>query len=562
MIDNIITRISTIDFNILLFLGFILFLGALGGRLLQKIKFPQVVGYIIIGIILGQTGIRLIGDNLLDKMHPVSNFALGIIGFMIGSELKGKTIKKYGKQFSVILVLESLSAFFIVGVFVTLAAYLLFGDIKIAVSLGILLGSISSATAPAATTDVLWENKTKGPLTTMVLGLVAMDDGVALLLFAIASSIASVLLGTGKAGASNAGMEILNLLYETGGALVLGSLSGFGLSKLIRSFLDDDRILVFSLSSLLLLIGISQVLGLNMILATMSMGFFISNFAPRKSLDTFKLIQKFSPPIYILFFVLVGAELNISNVTLISLTITIVYLVGRVSGKLIGAFLGAKISKAPAAVKKYLGFCLMSQAGVAIGLSIVAEKTFSGSVGDLIILIITTTTFVVQLAGPPLVKMAVTKSGEAGLNKTEDDLLMAITAADLNKSEPLTFRTGTRLTEALYAFSENDNHYYAVLDDNEKVAGLVSLDNIKSLLMNESLSEFLVVLDIMEPVIRTCNSDVPAIAVRDEMTKYKLPCVPVTDGEGKFVSLVEKNTIENYISYKLLEMNNTLESLE
>ncbi len=562
MLNNILERISSIDFNILLFLGFILFLGALGGRLLQKIRFPQVVGYIIIGIILGQTGIQLIGKNLINEMHPISNFALGIIGFMIGSELKVKTIKKYGKQFPVILIFESLSAFFIVSFFVTLAGYFLFRDFGKALSIGLLLGSISSATAPAATTDVLWEAKTKGPLTTMVLGLVAMDDGVALLLFAIASTVASAILGSGSENSAGAGMQILILLYETGGALVLGSLSGFGLSKLIRSFMDDDRILVFSLSSLLLLIGISQVLGLNVILATMSMGFFISNFAPRKSLDTFKLMQKFSPPIYILFFVLVGAELNISNITVLSLIITGVYLVGRVSGKFLGAFLGAKISKAPLTVKKYLGLCLMSQAGVAIGLSILAEKTFSGSIGELIILIITTTTFVVQLAGPPLVKLAAVKSGEAGLNRTENDFLQAITAKELSDEKPLTFEIGTRLKDVLPAFSQRDNNFYAVLDKDSEITGLVSLNNIKTLLINESLSEFLLVHDIMEPVIRTCKADTPAITVRETMTKYKVHCIPLVDDSGKFVNIVEEKTIDNYLSRKILELNKTLESLE
>ena len=168
-------------FNVILLLGIVLSLGTLGGRLFQFLKIPQVVGYIVIGILLGQSGLKLIGPDSIDNLRYFSSFALAIIGFMIGGELKISVLKKYGKQFTWILIFEALTAFIVVSCFVSLAAWFLFHDLRLAVSLGLLLGAISSATAPAATTDVLWENKTKGPLTSTVLGLVAMDDGVALL---------------------------------------------------------------------------------------------------------------------------------------------------------------------------------------------------------------------------------------------------------------------------------------------------------------------------------------------------------------------------------------------
>ncbi|MBN2439951.1 MAG: cation:proton antiporter [Spirochaetales bacterium] len=557
--NTIINRIPIIDFNILLFLGAILFLGSIGGRLFQKIKFPQVVGYIVIGIIIGQTGIHIITKDLINTMHPISSFALGIIGFMIGSELKIKVIRKYGIQFSIILLLESLTAFVFVSILVFIIGIFLFKDIKTALATALLLGSIASATAPAATTDVLWENKTKGPLTTMVLGLVAMDDGVALLLFSICSSIAAALIGKGTV---DAGSGILLLVYEIVGALLLGSFIGSSLSKIIKGFVDEDKILVFSLSSLLLLIGISQVLNINMLLATMSMGFFISNFAPRKSKDTFHLIQKFSPPIYILFFVLVGAELNVSHLTFLVIILAALYLAGRVFGKFLGAYLGSKLSKAPPTVRKYLGLCLMSQAGVAIGLAILSEKIFAGSIGDIIIIVITTTTFVVQLAGPPLVKLAAIKSGEAGLNVTEDDLLTSSTAADLVFKTFPAVESDTTIKEVLNIFSQNENHYYAVVDREKFVQGIITIENLKSLIMTESINEILVAHDIMEPVVRSCLRETPAVTVREELKKYKIPCMPIVDKDGHFIGMVEERSIDNYISGKIWELNKTLESLE
>ena len=559
MIHNIIDSISVIDFNILLFLGIIILLGSLGGRLFQKIKFPQVVGYIIIGILIGQTGIHIITKDLIGTMHPVNTFALGIIGFMIGSELKVSVIRKYGKQFSIILLFESLSAFLVVSALVTAIAFLILRDFKTAISIGLLLGAISSATAPAATTDVLWENKTKGPLTTIVFGLVAMDDGVALLLFAVASSIASVLLGN---GGTNIGGSIFSLVYEIFGALILGSVTGFALSKLIKGFVDEDRILVYSLSSLLLLIGLSQVLNLNVILATMTVGFFMSNFAPRKSIDTFKLIQKFSPPIYILFFVLVGAELNISNLSLLAAALAGTYLFGRIGGKYIGARLGAKLSRAPKTVRKFLGMCLLSQAGVAIGLAILAEKDFAGNIGDLIVIIITTTTFIVQLIGPILVKIAAVKSGEAGLNRTEEDLLQSSSAEDLMHKGLSSIKVDTKIKNILKEYSENDEDCYPVLDDENHVHGIITIDNVKALITVNALDDVLLAHDIMEPVVRSCKKDTPAITVKEELKKYNIPGLPVLDENDKYAGMIESRSVEKYLSHKIWEMDQKAASME
>ena len=306
------TEILAGHINIILLLGVVLSLGTLGGRFFQFLKIPQVVGYIVIGIILGQSGIKMINMDVVKDLKYFSSFALAIIGFLIGGELKIKVLKKYGKQFAWILFLEAFVAFLVVSILITIASWFLFHDIKLAVSLGLLLGAISSATAPAATTDVLWENKTRGPLTSTVLGLVAMDDGVALLLFAVATSVAGALTGNVTV---NLGISILKLVYEVGVAILLGSFMGWGLSKLIRGYIEEDKILVFSLGAILLIIGLTQLLELDMILCAMAMGFFMSNFSPKRSKVLFSLVEKFAPPIYVLFFVLVGAKLNIWAIT-------------------------------------------------------------------------------------------------------------------------------------------------------------------------------------------------------------------------------------------------------
>ena len=181
--------------QLVLLLGIILFIGAIGGWLFQKLKIPQVVGYIVMGILIGSSGFHILEPNVISALDPISTVALSLIGFLIGGELKLNVIKKYGKQFISILLFEAITPALVVGGIVTLVVWLFTKDIAHAVSLGLILGAICSATAPAATTDVLAEYRTRGPLTTTVYGIVAMDDAVALILYTIASTIVTPLIG-------------------------------------------------------------------------------------------------------------------------------------------------------------------------------------------------------------------------------------------------------------------------------------------------------------------------------------------------------------------------------
>jgi len=551
------TDILTGHFNIILLLGLVLSLGTLGGRLFQFLKIPQVVGYIAIGILIGQSGLRLIDVNIVGELKYFSSFALAVIGFLIGGELKIKVLKKYGKQFAWILFLEAFMAFLVVSIIISIAAWFFFKDLNLAISLGLLLGAVSSATAPAATTDVLWENKTRGPLTSTVLGLVAMDDGVALLLFAVATSIAGVL--TGNADIS-LGMSLLSLVYEVGVAILLGSFMGWGLSKLIRGYIDEDKILVFSIGALLLIIGLTQMLELDMILCAMSMGFFMSNFSPKRSKVLFKLVEKFAPPIYVLFFVLVGAKLNIWNVTGLVAVLALLFLIGRTSGKFLGATLGARISHAPESVRKYLPFCLLSQAGVAVGLSIVAGETFQGPMGNIIVMVVTTSTFVVQILGPPAVKYAVQKAGEVGLNITEEDLLRQSRASDMMHPVP-SIRENQSITDVLAHFSKYDNLIYPVVTREDSLIGVITIDNLKDTFMASELSGLLLAHDISVTVPCSCSEDMAAEDVYQLMKKHNIDYIPVTDKNNHTVGIVEKRIAQKLFSLKIMERRQKAEAL-
>lgn len=553
--------------NLVLLLGLIMFLGAIGGRLFQKLKIPQVVGYIVIGIIIGQSGFQILSSNIIAALNPVSSVALSLIGFLIGAELKTSVIKKYGKQFTGILLFESIVPFIVVSIVVTVVTFLVTKNIKLALSLGLVLGSISSATAPAATTDVLKENRTRGPLTTTVLGIVALDDAVALILYAIASSFAASLLGS---TGGSLGHQLLMLAYDVLGSIVVGSIMGFILGKIVHNIMTDEgRILSFSLGTLFLSTGICTFLNLDNILAAMSMGFFLVNFAPVKTRPTFALVEKFTPPIYVLFFVLVGAKLNIWNVTPFVGVIALLYVLCRTLGKSIGAKFGSWLTKAPITVRKYLPYCLLSQAGVAIGLSIAAGQQFSDTIGATIMLIITATTFIVQILGPICVKYGITKAGECNLDICEEDIMKNCKVSDITSlgkpvcsvNSPAIVLETEQLTKILNSFSHNHNQNYVVKTDDGKLAGIITLEHLKESLQVLEFSDRLMAMDIMEPCSIIVTPNMPIPEVMDIYSEKDIDAIPILSDDGIVNGILEKSTIEHCLHSKIVDIHQKLATL-
>lgn len=553
--------------NLILLLGVILLLGALGGHLFQKLKFPQVVGYIVIGILIGQSGFQILSSKVIDAMDPLSSIALSLIGFLIGGELKASTLKKYGKQFVGILLLESIVPFFVVSIVVSGVSFLITKDCNTSLALGLVLGAISSATAPAATTDVLRENRTRGPLTSTVLGVVAMDDAVALILYAIASSIAASLLG---ASTDSLGKQLVLVAYNVFGSVLLGSLIGFFLSKTIKNVMSDPgRILAFSLGALFLSTGLAHYVGLDNILAAMALGFFMVNFAPVKTRPTFALVENFTPPIYVLFFVLVGAKLNIWNVTAFVGIIALLYVLFRTLGKSIGSIAGAALTKAPATVRKYLPFCLLSQAGVAIGLSISAGRDFAETIGPTIMLIITATTFIVQLIGPICVKYGVEKAGECNLDFSEEDLMKNLKVSDVtsageaicSQASPAIVYETTTLQSIIDSFSRYQNQNYVVRNTEGTMEGVITLEHLKESLLVGEISDGLLAMDIMEHKAVSCLPETPLTDLYKLFSDHDLDAIPIINTDGTVQGIVEKNTVDHYMHAQVVALHQKLADL-
>lgn len=381
-------------------LGISLILGGILGKWMGKIKMPVVAGYIVAGLVLGISGLKLVTSVRLDELSFISDFALCIIAFNIGSELEFSLLKKLGKSIFAIALSEALLTFALV----TGVSWLISRDLALA----LILGAVSSATAPAATVMVLKEYNARGPLTQYLLAVVAIDDIICLIIYAMASSVAKVLVQ--HASLSLAKILLFPLL-EIFLSVLVGVILGLILSALIRRARQDTETLLYLVGILLLLSGLAQLMTISTLLAAMALGTTVANLSRQKT-KAIRNMERFSPPIIAAFFLLAGARLDIYLLPQIGL-LGLAYLLFRLAGKLLGARLGARLSGAPQVVRKYLGLGLLSQVGIAVGLAITVAQEFPGSgLGSLVVTILLSTTIFTEIIGPFATKQAIIRAGE------------------------------------------------------------------------------------------------------------------------------------------------------
>lgn len=397
--------------NVLLYLAIILFTGLLFGKLAKFCKLPNVTGYIVGGIIvvpvLGLLNINIIPKEGLEELGVLSQIALGFIAFSIGTEFKLNYFRRVGIQPILIAIFESFFA--IIAVFVLLVAF----DFDLQFSL--VLSAIAAATAPAATIMVIKQYKAKGEVTENLLSVVALDDATAIIFFGIFVAIAQAV---GSSGSGSLVFSIFKPFLEILASLAVGFVAGIILSLGVRWYTGRGNRISLILAMILLVSSMTLVFKkisadfeFSALLSCMMMGAVFTNSVKDDVLDTaMYLVDRITPPIFILFFVLSGMQLDLKVLATGGL-IGLIYILGRVAGKLFGAYIGALISKAPEKVRKYLGFGLVPQAGVAIGLTIVADSIVP-QYASLIKAVILSATFIYELVGPSITKASLTAAGE------------------------------------------------------------------------------------------------------------------------------------------------------
>ncbi len=386
------------DLNLYTSLAIAMLLALLSSKLMKKVKLPNVTGYLIIGLLAGPYCFKILSKDVIDQLSIIPDIALGFIAFSIGAEFKLSYLKQVGKAPVIIAFTEGFGATLAVDI-----VLIAFGN---DISFSIILGSIAAATAPAATLMVVRQYKAKGPVTDMLLPVVAIDDAVAVIAFGLSVAIAKAINSTESVSLA---ATILDPVLEIFGALIFGALLGILLKFLTGWFTGRGNRLSAAIAMILVCTGVSNILGISPLMACMAMSAIYVNLSSVSD-KVFEQVDRFTPPVFMLFFFVSGADLNIRILPSVG-GIGLLYVVFRVAGKVAGAALGAKIAKVEPVVKKYLGYTLLPQAGVAIGLTAVAMEVVP-EYGAKIRTIVLCGTVIYELIGPVVTKLSLKKAGE------------------------------------------------------------------------------------------------------------------------------------------------------
>lgn len=396
------------ELTVLLYAGIIIATGLLFGKIAKYLHLPNVTGYLIGGILIGPSVFNFVPEESLVGLELISTVALGFIAFSIGNELKLKYFKKVGTKPIVIALLEA--TFAVIFVFGGLITYFAITNnlSNENIRFSIVLASIAAATAPAATVMIIRQYKAKGKLTETLLSVVAIDDSVAVLLFGLGIAIANAI--NPNVVHASLFMQILQPILEILVSLGIGVLIGVILVLACKWFTGRGNRISLVVASIFLTVYIADLLEGSSILACMAMGAIFANFS-KKHEEINGLIYFATPWVYVIFFVLSGVELKLSVLTTVGI-VGLIYVLFRVAGKIFGANIGGRVTKSDKNVIKYLGFSLIPQAGVAIGLSMIAKQVLPGDLGEQVRAIILAATVIFELSGPIVTKYTLNKCGE------------------------------------------------------------------------------------------------------------------------------------------------------
>ncbi len=529
--------------NILLAVGLAIFFGTLAAKVFRQFKIPQVVSYIVVGLLLGDSFFHVWTQKMIEDFSPFINLALGIIGFLIGSELKIDLFRNRGRSIYSILLSEGLTTFFVVSLAVWLITQKLY--------LALFLGAVSAATDPATTADVLWENKARGPLTTTLLAIVALDDALALMIYGFGSTFAKSLI-------TKESLSILHAIeepfFEIGSALLLGALGGYLLFKILHFIKDKERFLPFSLGIIVLFVGIAASFKIDLILVSMAIGMTLINIAPVEGEEIINAVKRWSPPIYLLFFVLVGARLNIRLLFEGGVgVLAILFFISRTTGKMSGAFLGALIGRAQPSVTKNIGFGLFAQGGVAIGLAMSIYQNLShmgpvaSQVGLTVLNVAVATIFMLQVVAPFFVRFAAQRANEIGRDVTEEDVIASFKVSDLMDEDIPIIREDMPAYSIIELAKETDAYHFCVVDREDRLLGIISLGDLREMFLSQELglNKLVLARDVYVPVTQFVEASRPLSEAMDIFKRREIDFLPVVEDRQtkKLVGAMDYRTV-------------------
>lgn len=414
MLEQLIELRDLLGSHPLFSLGALLVIGYGLGKLAGAVKLPEITGFIVAGILMGDSVTGIIPHTMGEDLKLVTEVALGLIAITIGGEFYAAKLKRLGGAITIITLVQLVSTFVIVA----LALFLF----RMPLGFALLMGAIASATAPAATVAIVQSLRAQGKFIDYLYGVVALDDAGAVILFGIVLAVVSGMLG-GPAdveGAAHGLMTVLHAFGEVGLSIVVGAASGFLIHLLARKRSNSNEVLIIALGILFVTTSLAIVFHLSPLLTNMAAGAAIINLAPQNH-RIFRFLEPFTPPIYALFFVIAGTELRPEIFASPEiLLLGGVYIISRAIGKYGGVYLGARMSKVEKEIRNNLGICMLPQAGVAIGLVLLIQASplvrelgpESVRIVDTMVNIILFSVFVNEIVGPPLSRLAIIRGNK------------------------------------------------------------------------------------------------------------------------------------------------------
>ncbi len=398
--------------SLLVVVGLMAAAGLYLGKIAKHAKLPSLIGYMVFGVVLGLSCLNILSGQDLESLGFVTEIALGFVAFAIGSELNLKSLKKHGWGIVSIILCESFGAFLVV----LLGVYALTRDFPMA----LMFAAVAPASAPAGTVAVIQEYKAKGSLTKVLYAVVGFDDALAIVIYAVVAALTRGILSR-EAGIDVAGWQdaLFGAGREIGLSLLLGAGIGLAFNALVVRLRSAGEVFILVFGAVAIGVGLSVRLHTSLILTDMVVGFVLSNL--RKEGEIRRImspVSQFMPLIFVLFFALAGAHLDLKILPTLGL-VGLGYILCRSVGLIGGSRLGAIIGKSEEKIKKYVGLGILSQAGVAIGLALITKEQFdalncehAAIIGAALITTVTATSIVFEIIGPILTKIALQKAGE------------------------------------------------------------------------------------------------------------------------------------------------------
>ncbi|WP_220498145.1 cation:proton antiporter [Rhodopirellula sp. JC639] len=380
----------------LIVVGLFLLAGFAAHVLGKRVHVPRITLLLLLGFLAGPSALDLIPSKASDWFPLATELALSMIGFQLGERFLGKKLRETGK---IVLSISLVDVFLaVIIVFVCLVA------VQTPLAIALLMASLAPATAPAATVDVVRESDAKGPVSDTALGVVAIDDAWGVMLFSILLLVAQALTGQNASGAI-----VLDGVREVGGGVLLGVVLGLPMAWLTGRIRPGELTLVEAIGFVLLCAGIAMRFELSYVLACMAMGATVSNLATHHE-RPFHSIEQVEQPFLITFFLLAGFQFHVASIGTMGLA-GVTYILARSLGRLAGGYLGSRLGRAPSVVATHIGWCLLPQAGVALGLGLIVAERFP-ELGSQVLSTVIGTTIVFEVIGPIATRCALRHAGE------------------------------------------------------------------------------------------------------------------------------------------------------